>query len=60
MFSMLEWKLDEPYPDNLIDNKNPVLLLHNLHAYLYSNVSAHIISHNTVLVFLHESSYTIS
>lgn len=57
---MLEWKLDEPYPDDLIDNINPVRLLHNLHAYLYSNVSAHIVSYNTVLVFLHESSYTIS
>ena len=60
IFSMLEWKLDEPYPDDLIDNKNPMWLLHNLHAYLYSNVSAHILSYNTVLVFLHESSYSIS
>jgi hypothetical protein len=24
IFSMLERKLDEPYPDNLIDNTNPV------------------------------------
>jgi hypothetical protein len=57
---MLEWKLDRPYPDNLIDNINLVWLLHNLHAYVYSNVFAHIVSYNTVLVFLHDSSYTIS